>query len=289
MKNEIKAEKKTSGKTLTVLAALSVFLLALGIGTLLFALFYSGLFTGSKPQNETSKIYESIPENATPVHKVIDDNLDNYEEPVDYPPTKLLDVTYINQKAKYPTGCESVSAVMALNYAGYTITPEDFIDNYLPQSPTPYVDETGKLFGYNPYKVFIGSPYSADGWGCYYPVIWRCISRIIDKNRHRIVRIQNASMSRLTSYIDRDTPVIIWATQGMSKPERSETWALADGNKNFTWVSPNHCLLLVGYDDEGYYFNDPLTYKNCRYPAEIVEKRYSAMGRQALVILKKSE
>ena len=287
MKNKTNAPEKPSGKSLIVLAVLSIVLLFLGIGTLVFALVYSGFFTGTKPQKANTEIYEKIPENATPVHKVIDDNLDNYEEPVDSPATKLLDVPYINQTSKYPTGCESVSAVMALKFAGYDITPEDFIDNYLPQSPTPYLDDSGKLFGYNPYKVFIGSPYSSDGWGCYYPVIGRCLSRIIDKDRHRIVRISNATMNNLTSYIDRDIPVIIWATQGMSKPERSQSWMLADGNKKFTWVSPNHCLLLVGYDDTGYYFNDPLSHKNCRYPAEIVQKRYNSMGRQALVIMNK--
>lgn len=284
MKSKTKVQNSISGKSFFRLTVIAIFLFVLGIGVLVFSLLYSDYFINSELQSTNTEVYKKIPENAKPIHKVIDDDLDNYEQPVDSPATKLIDVPYINQKLKYPTGCESVSAVMALKFAGYNITPEDFIDNYLPQSPTPYIDDSGKLFGYNPYKVFIGSPYSAEGWGCYYPVIGRCMSRIIDRSNHKIVHIRNAPMSKLISYIDNDTPVIIWATQGMSKPERSQSWILADSNRKFTWVSPNHCLLLVGYDNTGYYFNDPLTHKNCRYPAGIVEKRYTAMGRQALII-----
>ena len=43
-------------------------------------------------------------------------------------------------------------------------------------------------------------------------------------------------------------------------------------------------MLLVGYDEEGYYFNDP--YENngvIRYPKELVEDRYKAQHMQAVV------
>ena len=41
---------------------------------------------------------------------------------------QVLDAPFIDQREKYPTGCESVSAVMALQYAGVDITVEEFID-----------------------------------------------------------------------------------------------------------------------------------------------------------------
>ncbi len=50
---------------------------------------------------------------------------------------------FIDQRDKYPTGCESVTAVMALQYAGVDITVEEFIDNYLPQGNAPYTREDG--------------------------------------------------------------------------------------------------------------------------------------------------
>ena len=41
---------------------------------------------------------------------------------------KIISVPYIDQTEKYPTGCESISAVMMLQYLGYDINPEQFID-----------------------------------------------------------------------------------------------------------------------------------------------------------------
>lgn len=52
-------------------------------------------------------------------------------------PSTLLDAPFIDQRDKYPTGCESVTAVMALQYAGVEVSVEEFIDGYLPQGNTP--------------------------------------------------------------------------------------------------------------------------------------------------------
>ena len=39
-----------------------------------------------------------------------------------------ITVPYIDQSIKYPTGCESVSAVMLLRFLGYDITVDEFIE-----------------------------------------------------------------------------------------------------------------------------------------------------------------
>ena len=51
-----------------------------------------------------------------------------------------------------------------------------------------------------------------------------------------------------------------------------------------------HCLLLVGYDDEkdGYYFNDPLVDQELiLYNKDLVEKRHQEQFSNALAIIKK--
>ena len=48
---------------------------------------------------------------------------------------KQLSVPYISQEGSFPNGCESVSAVMLLRYYGFDITPDEFIDSYLPCEP----------------------------------------------------------------------------------------------------------------------------------------------------------
>ena len=53
----------------------------------------------------------------------------------------IIKVPQINQSS-YPTGCESVTTVMALNYQGYNISVDDFIDNYLNTSSMKRLLET---------------------------------------------------------------------------------------------------------------------------------------------------
>ena len=44
---------------------------------------------------------------------------------------RVLHVPYIDQSVRYPTGCESVSAVMLLRFLGMEITVDEFIGRYL--------------------------------------------------------------------------------------------------------------------------------------------------------------
>ena len=47
-----------------------------------------------------------------------------------------------------------------------------------------------------------------------------------------------------------------------------------------------HCLVLVGYNDSGYFFNDPLQSKNFYYSKSSVTAAYNALGRQAVILQK---
>lgn len=206
---------------------------------------------------------------------------------------KLLDVPYINQVQKYPNGCESVSTVMVLRYFGMSISVENYIDNYLPQGRAPFRDENDERFGDDPRKVFLGSPYSEYGWGCYAPVIVTATNRCIDRKKLSVENITGTSFETLChTYIDKDIPVIVWATSGMAavRPTKpSHTWTILGTSEKFTWKSPMHCLVLVGYDDNSYYFNDPQREKNYRYSKSSVLTAYSALGMQAVVIQPKKE
>jgi uncharacterized protein YvpB len=203
-------------------------------------------------------------------------------------PIRCLNVPFIDQRKKYPTGCESVAAVMALQYYGMPISVETFIDRYLPKGRAPFMDSTGTRFGDDPRKVFLGNPYSDKGWGCYAPVIVNAVNRYIDKYKYSVKAVYGVSLDALCKqYIDKGVPVLIWATQNMArvkKPTPAHTWTIIGTNETFTWISPMHCLLLVGYDATGYYFNDSLQGKNYRYSKSSVQTAYKAIGMQAVII-----
>ncbi len=48
-----------------------------------------------------------------------------------------------------------------------------------------------------------------------------------------------------------------------------------------------HCLLMIGFDANNYYFNDPTAGKMVAYRKADVEEAYAGMFSQAVVILRK--
>ena len=95
---------------------------------------------------------------------------------------KIIQVPYIDQSVKYPTGCESVSTVMLLQYLGYDISVDEFIADYLEMKA--FEEREGQLFGADPNLYFCGSPYDKDSFGCYAPVICKALEKAVGDKFH---------------------------------------------------------------------------------------------------------
>lgn len=206
----------------------------------------------------------------------------------DYKNKVLLDVPYINQKKDYINACESISAVMALQYLGMDISVDDFINDYLETGEVPYYDKDGVYRGSSPWEVFPGNPTDETGWGCYAPVIVNALNKLLDKDQYDVHELYNEKISNLCkNYIDNGIPVIFWATIDMQAPYKGSSWNLIDSDEEFTWIRPMHCVLLVGYDDDYYYFNDPWQKKAIKYKKAEVERAYRGLYQQAVAVTKK--
>lgn len=193
----------------------------------------------------------------------------------------IENVPFISQLVKYPTACESVSMVMALNYLGCPITVEELIDDLLPKGPEPTQGEDGVYRGADPWKEFPGDPYSQDGWGCFAPVVSKVISKI---EGFKVTEYYDLTLDEICErFIDNDQPVVFWATINMAPPRKTLAWQTAEG-RTIQWTSPMHCLLLIGYDENGYYFNDPTAGERAFFPKRQVQISYEAQGKQAAVI-----
>lgn len=193
----------------------------------------------------------------------------------------IENVPFISQLIKYPTGCESVSTVMALNYLGCPITVEELIDGYLPKGAEPAQDADGAYRGPDPWKAFPGDPYSQDGWGCFAPVVAGMANQI---DGFKATEYYDLTLDEICSrFIDNDQPVVFWATINMAPPRKTLAWQTDEG-RIIHWISPMHCLLLIGYDEKGYYFNDPTAGERAFFTKEQVQIAYDAQGKQAVVI-----
>lgn len=197
-----------------------------------------------------------------------------------------IQVPYIDQSVKYPTGCESVSAVMLLQYLGYEISVDEFISKYLECRDMEMRE--GVLYGPDPNECFCGSPYDEDSYGIYAGGLKKALDKAAG-DRYCFEDESGTPIEELLrKYIDQDMPVIFWACINMRKEIPGPEWKLLDTGERFLWTSNEHCMLLVGYDEENYYFNDP--YDNngvIGYSKQLVEKRHSAQHSMALGIHKK--
>lgn len=191
--------------------------------------------------------------------------------------SKIIQAPFISQLGKYPTGCESVTTVMALNHIGIDISVDKFIDSYLTKTGVPF----------DPNISFGGNPRYTSGYGCYAPVIKKALDKALSGKNYEAKVLNNVSLKTLCSqYIDKGIPVILWATMYMNTPYISSTWTY--NGKTINWIAPEHCLLLVGYDSSHYIFNDPLTYQpQTYYSKSSVEVAYKGLNYQAIVLEKK--
>lgn len=238
-------------------------------------------------QDGKAKILE-CGESVVTVSSSADNSRNNVVITVIPPKPSILDVPYIWQVVDYPNGCESCSTVMALNYIGIDIDTDEFIDNYLDMCELPHVDENGVYTAYSPWTHFAGDPRNVDGLCCYAPVITNALKKFIDTDKYVVDELHGVSIERLCSdYINHDIPVIFWATMYMEKPYLMDwTWTVTDGKEGetFTWVAPMHCMLLIGYDDDYYYFNDPVAGKSVAYTKKATEEAYNGLYEQAVAV-----
>ena len=201
---------------------------------------------------------------------------------------KIIQVPYIDQSMKYPTGCESVSTVMLLQYLGYDISVDEFIADYLEMKD--FEEREGQLFGADPNLYFCGSPYDKDSFGCYAPVICKALEKAVGDKYDIINETDTPTEELIKKYIDADIPVIFWACINMREPIVGPEWRLLDSGKIFTWISNEHCMLLVGYDEKGYYFNDPHENRGLiHYDKELVENRHRAQYSMAVGVSRKNK
>ena len=200
----------------------------------------------------------------------------------DTPPEKIISVPALCQYPLLPSGCEATAAAMVLRYYGSDITPEAFASVYLACEDLFYSGE--KLYGPDPYEKFAGSPFGESYcYGCFAPVIEEAVNGMTGFSGETIT---GKSLSELCGiYIDNEKPLLVWVTMEMREPEDGREWTLYDGKK-FVWTAGEHCMVLTGYGDGIYYFNDPRSGGSVIFPEDISEKRFSQLGSQAVLIEK---
>ena len=170
---------------------------------------------------------------------------------------------------------------MVLQYYREDISAEKFAVNWLPCDGAFYSDGNC-TYGPDPNENFIGSPFDGGSYGCFAPVIAQAICKNSPLCRAEVLTGQTLD-ELCQTYVGRGKPLLIWATTNMAPSQRLDSWYLPDGSL-FYFPLNEHCLVLIGYDEDEYFFNEPLTGGTAAYPRELVETRFAELGQQAVYI-----
>ena len=193
----------------------------------------------------------------------------------------LLEVPAVCQFPDLPTGCESVSTAMVLNFYGETVTAKEFFYSWL--TAVDFKTSGGTTTGPHPNDALCGNPDNA--LGCWAGAVEKAVNTHAKGCCATVLPGQTLA-SLCQNFIRNGKPIVVWATQGMKPEAKGKSWKLPSG-ENFTWITGEHCLVLVGYDDDFYYFNDPISGGVAAFEKGIAEKRFAALGSQALLITEK--
>ncbi len=234
--------------------------------------------------------HSDLPEETQPETEAVTDPT---EPPPSLPEKIMIEVPYYSQENWLPTGCETVSTKMLLEYYLKEEIPVETIIDLLHCEYPQEID--GRTYAPHPAKSFIGSPWDDTSFGCYAPVMVNAMNEILPEEYTAIETTGMELQELVSTYLAQGTPVLIWETMNMWETHPTVGWYLLDDDGNptddwYQWQANEHCMVLVGYDQEDYYFNDPLdNHGIIRYDKNLCEKRYAEQGKNSAVILETQE
>lgn len=203
------------------------------------------------------QIHQQVP--SPPVQKTKAENVNhNIKQAAARKDSQMLDVVLIAQNPELRYGCEVTSLAMILNYAG---VKTDKMDLYLAiqkdLDPIKRAPNGDILSWGNPGDGFVGD---MTGKQAGYAVFDKpMIDLINQKLPGRAVNLTNQPFEQILEHVSAGYPVVVWTTGDYRLPDRWEAWA--HGHQVIKTPLDLHAVVLVGYDSQFVYLNDPLSVK----------------------------
>lgn len=196
----------------------------------------------------------------------------------------IKNVPYLNQiSLGYPTGCEAVSAAMLLKYKGYDVSAQNIIDNTRNGSKK-YKAENGLWYGANPFEEFVGHPSRGLSKGSY-GVFAKPITEAMQVYAgSRVKNISGVSENELFNQVSKGNPVVVWCVKNGGNLTQGVTWNYEDGSGIFQELVGEHCAVLIGYDENYVYLNDPSAGKNVKQSRSKFISNWKTLFSQAIIV-----
>lgn len=167
----------------------------------------------------------------------------------------LIDVPLIKQNPELKYGCEVTSLAMVLNYAGVNVNKMSLYKK-VKKDPDPLIRSNGNIIKWgNPAIGFVGDMTGKSaGYAVFDQPIFDLVNQFLPG---RAVNLTNKSFEEVLDHVSKGYPVVVWTTGDYRLPDRWESWT--HGNQIIKTPLDLHAVVLVGYDNNGVYINDPLS------------------------------
>ena len=189
----------------------------------------------------------------------------------------IENVPFIKQLPELPRGCEVTSLAMLLQYKGVQVDKMQLASEI---QRVPF--EQNGLRG-NPYEGFVGNIYTKaePGYGVYNKPIFNLAEKYVSE---KVINLTDRDVKDLYKVISSGSPVwVIINTTFKPLAESSfETWNTSSGEVKITYFE--HSVVVVGYDQNFVYVNDPLKIiRVSLFREQSLSKRGSKWGNKQLL------
>ncbi|MDD8002192.1 C39 family peptidase [Bacillus cereus] len=195
----------------------------------------------------------------------------------------LSNVPFIQQLPELDRGCEVTSLAMMLQYAGITV------DKMKLANEIKKVDFMNDGVRGNPNEGFVGNIYtfSESGYGVYHGPLFQLAKKYLP---NKAVDLTGKSIEEMYNSVKAGQPVVMITNATFAPLDEDEftTWETNSGDVSITYNE--HCVVLIGYDQESVYIRDPLKDSlDVKVPRENFEQAWVQMGSQAISYVKSSK
>lgn len=168
----------------------------------------------------------------------------------------MLNVPLIRQNPELKYGCEVTSLAMMLNYSGAGTNKMKLFQE-IKKDPDPLKrSPKGDILSWgNPAEGFVG-----DMTGRYagYAVFDKPMMDLINHYLPgRGYNLTGKNFEEVLAHVSAGYPVVVWTTGDYKLPDRWESWT--HGNQVIKTPLDLHAVVLVGYEGNTVYINDPLS------------------------------
>ena len=203
--------------------------------------------------------------------------------PAPEPPPKatsvMLDAPAIRQYPELPSGCELTSLTMLIQFFGINKNKMELVPE-LTKDPTPLKRNADGSIAYwgNPNTGFVGDITGASkGFGIYHTALNELLKKYIPTAKD----FTRQPFEKLEDQLRNGIPSVVWTTINYQVPDKWVVWDTPVGPIQTTFME--HAVLLVGFDEQNVYVNDPYNGKSkVKIDKAQFLQTWEAMGSQAL-------